>query len=189
MTFKLIQGPTVEPVTLAEAKLAARVDGTEFDALIPGFITTARRFAEQQLNRSIITQTWECVLDEFPPDEIELGWPSVQGIVSLSYVDTTGATVNLDPSLYVLDSENLPGWVLPAAGQSWPATYDTVNAVRVRFLAGYGEDGTSVPEEIKTYIKAHVSLWLRQVEAASDREMKPVPFLEGLLDRERWTWV
>lgn len=189
MTLKLIQQPAIEPVTLAEAKLGARIDGTEFDAVVPGFITTARRFAEQQLNRSIITQTWERVLDAFPGDEIELGWPAVQGIVSLSYVDTTGATVNLDPSLYVLDAETLPGWVLPADGTSWPDTYDTVNAVRVRFLAGYGDDINSVPEEIKTYIKAHCALWLRQAEAASDKPLTAVPFLDGLLDRERWTWL
>lgn len=189
MTLKLIQAPAIEPVTLAEAKLAARVDGTEFDALIPSLITTARRFAEQVLNRSIIEQTWECVLDAFPDAEIELGWPKVQGIVSLSYVDTTGATVNLDPSLYVLDNDTLPGWVLPADGTDWPDTYGTVNAVRVRFLAGYGQETDTVPEEIKTYIKAHVALWLRQVEAASDKPMTPVPFLENLLDRERWSWA
>lgn len=189
MTLKLIQGPAIEPVTLAEAKLAARVDGTEFDALIPGLITSARRFAEQVLNRSIIEQTWERVLDDFPSAEIELGWPKVQGIVSLSYVDTTGVTVNLDPALYVLDNDTVPGWVLPADGTDWPATYDTINVVRVRFLAGYGSGIDSVPEEIKTYIKAHVALWLRQVEAASDKPLSPVPYLENLLDRERWAWV
>jgi uncharacterized phiE125 gp8 family phage protein len=189
MTLRLIQGPAIEPVTLAEAKFAARVDGTEFDTLIPGLIATARRFAEQKIERSIIEQTWEQVLDDFPEAELELGWPTVRGIVSLSYIDTAGVTVNLDPSLYVLDAENMPGWVLPAAGTDWPATYDTINAVRVRFLAGYGQSTDSVPEEIKTYIKAHVALWLRQVEAASDKPMSPVPYLENLLDRERWSWA
>ena len=129
------------------------------------------------------------MLDAFPAVEIELGWPKVQGIVSLSYVDGNGDTVNLDPSLYVLDSDNLPGWVLPADGTDWPATYDTINAVRVRFLAGYGESTNDVPEEIKTWIKAHVALWLRQVEAASDKPLTPVPYLDSLLDRERWSWV
>jgi uncharacterized phiE125 gp8 family phage protein len=189
MTLKLIQGPAIEPVTLAEAKLAARVDGTEFDSMIPALITTARRNAEQQLNRSIITQTWERVLDAFPDDEIELGWPTVQGISSLSYFNTFGISVNLDPAAYVLDVETMPGWVLPADGYSWPDTYDTINAVRVRFLAGYGSEASYVPEEIKTYIKAHVALWLRQVEAASDKPLTPVPFFEGLLDRERWLWA
>lgn len=189
MTLKLIQGPAVEPVTLAEAKAAARVDGTEFDALIPGLITSARRAAEQYLERALVTQTWERVLDAFPELELELGWPRVQGIVSVSYINTAGNTVNLDPADYVLDADTMPGWVLPSAGMSWPDTYDTVNAVRVRFLAGYGEDGASVPEEIKHWIKAHVALWLRQVEAASDKPMTPVPFLQSLLDRERWAWL
>lgn len=189
MTLKLIQGPAIEPVTLAEAKLACRIDGTEFDAVLPGLITTARRFAEAELNRSIITQTWERVLDAFPEDEIELGWPTVQGIVSVGYVDTSGASTNLATNLYSLDVDTMPGWLLPADGTSWPDTYDTTNAVRVRFLAGYGSETSYVPEEIKTYIKTHCALWLRQVEAASDKPLTPVPFLERLLDRERWLWV
>jgi uncharacterized phiE125 gp8 family phage protein len=189
MTLKLIQGPAVEPVTLAEAKLACRIDGTEFDALLPGMIATARRFAEQQTNRSFITQTWERVLDEFPDDEIELGWPTVQGIISVAYVNTSGVQVNLAPTAYSLDNDVPPGWVLPADGTYWPDTYDTVNAVRVRFLAGYGSEAVYVPDEIKQYIKSHCALWLRQVEAASDKPLTPVPFLEHLLDRERWLWV
>lgn len=188
-SLNLIQPPAVEPVSLAEVKLALRIDGSEFDTLLPAYITSARRAAEQMLERSLITQTWERVLDEFPAAEIELGWPKVTGISSISYVDTTGATVNLSALAYVLDAETLPGYVLPADGYDWPDTYDTVNAVRVRFTAGYGEDGSYVPEEIKTWIKAHCGLWLRQVEAASDKPLSPVPYLDELLSRERWAWV
>jgi uncharacterized phiE125 gp8 family phage protein len=189
MTLKLIQGPAIEPVTLSEAKLACRVDGTEFDAMLPGMITAARRYAEAQLNRSFITQTWERVLDFFPEAEVELGWPTVQGIVSVGYIDSNGQPANLASNLYSLDNDNAPGWVLPADGMTWPDTYDTANAVRIRFLAGYGSDAVYVPEEIKQYIKSHCALWLRQVEAASDKPLNPVPFLDHLLDRERWLWV
>lgn len=189
MTLKLIQGPAIEPVTMAEAKQAARIDGTEFDAILPGLISSARRMAEQQLDRAIIQQTWERVLDAFPEVEIELGMPKVQGIVSLSYIDSTGATVNLDPSLYALDADVMPGWVLPAAGADWPDTYDTINAVRVRFLCGYGEDTNAVPEEIKTWIKAHVALWIDKAAAATEKQLHPMPYLDGLLDRERWRWL
>lgn len=188
MTLKLIAGPAIEPVSLAEAKVAARIDPdvTAFDAIIPGLIVSARRMAEQQLERALITQTWERTLDEFPEREIELGMPIVQGILSVSYINTSGVDVGMQQTDYALDNDVYPGWVFPAT--DWPATYDTVNAVRVRYLCGYGENASAVPEEIRTWIKAHVSLWLRQVEAASDKPMTTVPYLDHLLDRERWLW-
>lgn len=191
MTIKSIQGPATEPVTVAECKLNARIDAddTSLDALLSTLIKSARETAEQMLNRSLIQQTWELVLDAFPDGEIELGWPPVTGIVSVSYIDANGATQTLNPSSYALDSETMPGWLLPAAGTDWPTTYDTVNAVRVRFTAGYGENRDAVPESIKQWIKAHVALWVRQPEAASDRALTPVPYLDRLLDRERWLWA
>jgi uncharacterized phiE125 gp8 family phage protein len=48
-----------------------------------------------------------------------------------------------------VDLKSEPGRVEPAYGLSWPDTLDTLNAVVVRFVAGYGGDETKVPEGIK----------------------------------------
>lgn len=185
MTLKLITGPALEPVSLAEAKLALRIDGTEFDALLPGFIGAARELAEQLTGRAFITQTWERVLDAFALREIALGHPKVLGIVSIKYLDSAAVEQTLAPALYTLDADDLPGYVLPAIDTDWPATLATVNAVRVRFTAGYGAAAADVPAAIRTWITAHAGLMLREPQAATDRPLTPLAYLDRLLDRER----
>ena len=41
-------------------------------------------------------------------------------------------------SFAVDDAPGFEGWIVPAAGFSWPATMAAINAVRVRFVAGTG---------------------------------------------------
>ena len=48
--------PTVEPVTLDEAKLAARVDGAQWDDIITPAIASARQLAEQHTGRRFMSQ-------------------------------------------------------------------------------------------------------------------------------------
>jgi uncharacterized phiE125 gp8 family phage protein len=156
MTLKLITAPATEPVTLAEAKAQCRVDASDEDALITALIAAARQEAEHALGRALITQTWERVIDAFPEAEIELGMPPVASIVSVSYVDTAGNTQSLSAAAYLLDGDREPGWLLPAAGYTWPSTLDTANAVRVRFTAGYG-NAAAVPQAIKTWLLMRIA--------------------------------
>ena len=96
MPIKDITAPAVEPISLAEVKAAARIDGTEFDSQIAIIIPALRRMAEQQLCRRLITQTVELVLDEFPDDEIDLQLPNAQAITSVKYLDfETGTETTL----------------------------------------------------------------------------------------------
>lgn len=173
---------TTEPVTLAEAKLDARIDGTEYDSMIPSWIAAARSMAEQACGRAFALATYTLKLDAFPAGEIRLDWSPVASITSVQYIDTAGATQTLASSAYVLDSHNLPAWLLPAYGTEWPDTLDAANAVTVTYVAG---EGTSTPDTVKTYIKAHIAERVKNAEATSDKPLTPLPYLERLLDRER----
>jgi hypothetical protein len=66
MPIKHTLAPTVEPITLAEAKLHLRVDATDDDALIGSLISAARFEAEHRCSRALVTQQWELSLDSFP---------------------------------------------------------------------------------------------------------------------------
>lgn len=187
MSLILIQAPATEPVTVAEAKLHQRIEHAEEDALIATYIKAARMTCEHILQRALVTQTWERVLDAFPPREIELGMPPVQSVVSVKYTDTAGNEQTLSNTLYTLEPVLEPGFVLPAYGTCWPATMDTVNAVRVRFVAGYG-DAPAVPDGIKEWILLHVGHWYCNRAAASDKRYETVALFDGLLDRWR-TWL
>lgn len=191
MTLKLVTEPAAEPVTLTEAKLHLRVDHSADDDLITALIVTARQRAEHLTGRALITQSWERVLDAFPPVSLELGKAPAVSVTSVTYTNTAGTDVVVDPADYTLDSttDEGRGWVLPSATLSvWPSTYDTVNAVRVRFVAGYGASGASVPAAIRQFILLEIGTLYKMRESivagVSISEL-PGSYHERLLDRYR----
>ena len=188
MTLKLITAPAAEPITLAEAKAHLRVDASTDDAIITAMIQAVREQAEHETGRALITQTWERVLDAFPAVEIELGRLPVASITSIKYLDANGAQQTLDSSQYLLDADTAPGWVLPVADAVWPATADSANAVRVRFVAGYGASGAAVPASVRAWMLLHLGALYRQREAfASGQPVAALPdlFVAALLDGVR----
>lgn len=186
--LKLITAPATEPVSLEEAKLHLRVEHTADDDLITALIRAAREQAEHELGRALITQTWERVLDAFPAAELELGKPPVQSITSITYTDENEDSQTLSSSLYSLDSDTEPGWVLPAIDTDWPDTLDTTNAVRVRFVCGYGA-ADDVPEAIKAWIKIRLATMYKMREqfvAGVSVSEVGTNFIDRLLDPYRF---
>lgn len=152
MALKLITAPTVEPITLAEAKLQCRVDGSDEDALLTIIITAARQMAENRTGRAICTQTWELALDAFPDDDIELQKPPVQSVTSIKYLDENAVEQTIGASYYALDNYgSVRHWVIPSADFDWPTPLDSANAVKIRFVAGFGL-AADVPSDIKAWI-------------------------------------
>lgn len=150
MTYKLITPPSEEPLTLDEAKAHLRVESTDDDALITALIVAAREQAESITARALCTQTWELVLDAFP-EACVLRHSPVQSVTSVDYLDTDGASQSLTLTDTLLDSESTPGYLVPAYGKAWPATWCVPNAVRVRYVSGYGA-AADVPQSIKAWM-------------------------------------
>lgn len=174
---------------IADASLGAGAPSTNTtdDPLIARLITSARLLAEQELQRALITQTLDAVLDEFPrnaPYEIKL--PPLSSVTSITYVDTDGATQTLDASQYVVDANSKPARIASAYGESWPSTRTQNNAVTVRFVAGYGA-AASVPACIKQWMLLAISTLYAQREALAQGASNELPrdFFGGLLDPER----
>lgn len=186
MSLDLITAPALEPVSLAEAKLHLKVDHSDEDTLISALIVAARRMAEHQTQRALVTQTWELVLDAFPADEIQLPKPKVLSIVWVKYLDTSGVLRTLDPAAYALDAATLPGYVIPV--DLWPSPYSGANTVRVRFTAGYGPAAADVPADVVAWMLLQVGALYRNREAfAAGYSVAELPnrFVSGLLDAER----
>lgn len=148
MARTLITAPAVEPLTLQETKDHLRIDVATWDALISELIPVARRHAENYCQRALITQTWDLVLDCFPAT-IEIPLPPLQSVTSIDYTDTAGAAVLLAAARYQVDIVGAPGRIAPTFGESWPAARAEMNAVTVRFVAGYGASGGAVPAGIR----------------------------------------
>lgn len=185
MPTKLITGPAAEPVTLVEAKAHMRVEHSADDTLISSMIAAARGDAEHRLGRALINQTWERVEDAFS-DTIELPYPPLASITSIKYIDGAGVEQTLAGGAYTADTDTEPGLVMPVYGTAWPSARVQPNAVRVRYVAGYGADGTSVPAPIKSWILLRVAALYENRESVfvgQAMQAAPRDFADGLLDR------
>jgi uncharacterized phiE125 gp8 family phage protein len=101
MGLKLVTPPAIEPVTLAEAKAHLRLDTESDDGYVPALITAARERVELFLRRALITQVFECTVDDFPAHDraIDLPRPPLQSVEWIKYPDTAAVLQTLDPVL------------------------------------------------------------------------------------------
>lgn len=152
----LAAGPVNEPLTVMEIREHLRIDSWFEDAVLLSFRHAARHYAEDILGRALITQSWTLKLDAFPP-VIRLPRPPLQSVTSVAYTDTNGDPQTLNPSLYSVHTGDEPGFIVPAFGESWPATRNHPNVVTVTFVAGYGDDATDIPESIRAGLKLFIA--------------------------------
>jgi uncharacterized phiE125 gp8 family phage protein len=145
--------PFTEVVTVSELKTHCRIDVSDEDTYLEAIILAARQYAENYTWRAFMTQTWRATYDCFPC-VIEVPRPPLQSVTSITYVDDAGDTQTLSASLYQVDTKSQPGRIIPAYGESWPTIRsDTLNAVTVNFVAGYGDDPEDVPAGLRHAVK------------------------------------
>ena len=179
-----ITDATVEPVTLAEAKLHLRVDVADDDALITALITAARQRAEFITQRSLISTTWELAQDGFA-DCLQLQYPRVIAVTALTYLDSLGTLQTLAPSEYIVDATSEPGKVVLGYGKSWPSTYAVPNAVKVRYTAGYGATAASVPLAIRQWMLIVIGSLYANREGAMSNALQSLAYVDRMLDEYR----
>lgn len=164
MDLRLLEGPTGDVVTLAEAKAHLRVDGSDEDALISGLVRAATAHldgAKGVLGRCLLTQRWAVSWPEFS-DELRLPLAPVASVQAVKYVDVDGVSRTADASSYVAAITD--GAVIQSA--DWPATDERPGAVTVEFTAGYG-NAAAVPHPIKQAILLLVGHWYANREAVN----------------------
>lgn len=160
MTSWLVTAPTVEPLSLADAKAQCRIvdSVTDEDDVIWSLIPAVREWGESFTGRAFLPQTWDIKFDAFPSC-IVLPKPPVSSVTSISYVDTTGATQVLSSSLYTASLPTgpfaSPGTIVPAYGLTWPSTRSVPDAVTVRIVCGYA-DVETVPKAIVSALKVRL---------------------------------
>jgi uncharacterized phiE125 gp8 family phage protein len=158
---------------IADASLGAAVPTTNTteDPYLISLRQSAREYVESFCRRGLLTQTWDYKLDAFPSDgySIELPISPVSSVTSISYVDTNGDTQTWDSSLYQTDLPSGPkasrARIRPAYSQYYPTARTQMNAVTVRFVAGYGAAASSVPSSLKSGMKLLIGHWYEQREA------------------------
>lgn len=152
----VIEAPSVEPITLQEAKNHLNELLADYDDTISALIKAARVAAENYTGRALITQTLGLAIDVFSK-QIEIPKPPLQQVNSITYIDESGQPQILSPSVYVVDTKSTPGRVVFNSGQSWPATLSIPSAIVIEYVSGYGDNPGDVPESIRQGMKLYLS--------------------------------
>jgi len=178
-----ITPPSMLPVSLAEAKAHLRVDHDDDDVVIEAYIAAAVDHLDGWtgiLGRCLVEQTWRqdyaavCRVLQLP-----LG--PVTEVVSVSFEDTAGATVTVDPADYDL--------IVDAGGRACVEFATGVlmsGPVRITYKAGYPNTtddalASTVPPAIKVAIMLMVGNWYEHREAVSDKGFAELPFGASVL--------
>jgi len=195
MNIEIITQPAFEPVTLVQAKQAARVDAADEDALWTGIIIPGcREDCEQILGRAIMAQGLRLTLDGFPASRaIRLPRPRLLSVESVQYRDAAGDWIALGAEAYEVDTAHTPGRVVLAPAASWPGTYGMPGSVRVNYTAGYAagteaQQQAAVPASVKRWILARTTTaydFRDELIAGTIVSALPNRFVDSALDRER----
>jgi uncharacterized phiE125 gp8 family phage protein len=164
MSLVLTAAPAVEPVTLAEAKAHARVDGSAEDAFIDSLIVTSRLHIEAALGLALITQSWTLRLDRWP-DSAQVAmpmWP-IQSIDGISVAGIDSVPVALAADTYWLDGHGSPPRIV-VRGSRFPDPGVTALGIEIQFTAGFGDAPGDVPQPIRHALLMLVAHWFENRE-------------------------
>jgi hypothetical protein len=154
------------------------------DAYVSSLITVARQLVENEIRKSLLTQTWDLWLDakslnmdidpltegrilynpnnleiallRFYAPYVELPYGPVQSISAIYYYEDDNVQRTFPVTSYYLDNSGIVARVCLAVGATWPAGVRPFASLQVRYVAGEAT-ASSVPGPLKQAILMVVS--------------------------------
>lgn len=159
MSSILLSGPSIEPLTLDEAKAYLRVEHDDDDDVIAALIAGARVHVETQTRRALITQSWRLVRDRWPDDgRIAVTPVPLRSLTAARVYRLDGSTQSIDTAAFILDKASAPA-VLSFAAGALPSPGRVVAGIELDVSTGYGDAATAVPEALRQAIRLLVAHW------------------------------
>ena len=159
-SVRVTAGPETEPLSLEDVKLFLKVDTDADDSFINSLIISARTYAEGYLNRRLITQTLDEILDYWPLFPHLLRQGPFRSLESIRYYDEYQA-------------EGL-----------WDAVLRDMAAVRITYVSGFGSSPDEIPRPILDAMMIYVAHLYRNREPyVKGTIVSEIPFsMTALLD-------
>ncbi len=153
-----IDGPAVEPVSIAEMRAYLRLDDGAEDELVAALVKAARLLVEASSRRILVEQRWRMRLDRWPVRRlVMLPLSPLIAVERIRVRDVAGAAVELVTDLYEADAASDPPRirVSPLA----PEPGQPVGGIEIDLRAGYGSSGHSVPAPLRLAIRRLAARW------------------------------
>jgi len=158
MSAILLTAPSVEPLTLAEAKAFLRVEHADDDDLIASLVAGARGHVEAATRRALVTQTWRLFLDVWPESGCLEVLPAPLQAVVAARVHASDGAIELDPDVFVADSGRAPA-VLAFAPRALPAPARARAGIEIDVRTGYGDAAVDAPEPLRQALRLLLAHW------------------------------
>lgn len=155
MSWKVTTAPAIEPVSVDDFKLFARIDGTAEDHMIQDLSVSIRELTELWLGRALIEQSITLVMDWWPETKfLRLPRPPLISITSVVTVDEDDVETTYLNTKYYVDTVSEPGRLIIKQDTTAPENTDRDYAgFKIVYKAGYGTTTSSVPSMIRDGIK------------------------------------
>ena len=141
----------IEPIGVSEWMEFAHKDQEEGEEkLIPTLIKGMRKICERWMRRACIDQTWVMTFDSWPADEsaVELPVSPLSSVVGLNTYDDDGDATEISSTLYWLDTAAEHGLLVLKSG-TVVVPSRLVRGIEIEFVAGYGDETTDVPDDLR----------------------------------------
>jgi uncharacterized phiE125 gp8 family phage protein len=143
-------------IDLDAAKAWVKPDGDADDAVISGLVAAAIATIEAQTGKFMSEKDFTQELAGFPacsPYAIKLRRGPVTDVATIEY-DPSDGTAALEVADFRL-IEGVNAALMPAYGETWPATLDGPGTVRVTYSAGYAEGEAPELDQAALLLVAH----------------------------------
>jgi hypothetical protein len=161
-SVELATGGVTEPVTLAQAKEYARIDGSSEDSLITSLITMARTHCESYIGKCIVLKTVTITSFTYPY-QFQMPYGPLTNEANISKCVTLDQNGVETPLNYQVNAGLFPKLFILGGAQSY------------KFKLIYSAGFTTVPEDIKLAIKMMVNTLYERREDFSDLQAIPSP--------------
>jgi uncharacterized phiE125 gp8 family phage protein len=176
-SVQLSTGAVTEPVTLAEAKEYARIDGFNEDTLITSLIKMARIHCESYIGKSIVLKT--VTIDSFTfPYQFQMPYGPLTSELNISKCVTIDENNVETPLQYRVNAGLFPKLFILGGAQSY------------KFKLVYSAGFTTVPDDIKLAIKMMVNTLYERREDFSDLQAieSPLGVKALLMPYKTYNW-
>lgn len=141
--------PEVEPVTLAQFKEFARIDGTSEDVTLELLLSAAVGAVEDYLKKVLIERTLVLAIDWWT-SPLQLPYPPLLSVVEVRTVDEDGVATVYSSDNYMVLTNSMPGLIVIKTGVTPPINTERYSGgYEVEYKAGYGKEPTDIPASIK----------------------------------------
>lgn len=155
MITTLLQSPSAEPLTLAEAKAHLMLDTGSEDALVQSLITIAREHLERVSGLCLISQKHRLYLDCLPADGmVQLARGPLVRVDAIRIYDGFGQATTLSLAGLVYDRGGPPARIVLPETALQPGR--ALNGIEVDVTTGFGETGVDVPGTLKRAMLLHI---------------------------------